>query len=51
VTALLLGERCGGEILKRRLPEGWRFYDRIDGRVVDLPTTRCRTPRPDSLRP
>jgi hypothetical protein len=54
VTALLVHELFGGELLKTRLPDGDHFYNRIDGvrfdftesqfahpiTYVDLPTTR-----------
>ena len=36
VTALLLNELFGGEILKTPLPEGDRFYIRVGGERVDL---------------
>jgi hypothetical protein len=54
VTALLVHELFGGELLKTPLPEGDHFYNRIDGvrfdftdsqfadpiTYFDLPTTR-----------
>lgn len=36
VTALLLNEMFGGDILKTPLPEGTHFYNRIAGERVDL---------------
>jgi hypothetical protein len=36
VTALVVNDLLGGEILKTRLPEGWHFYNRIDGKRVDF---------------
>jgi hypothetical protein len=36
VTALLLNELFGGDILKTPLPEGAHFYNRIGGERVDL---------------
>jgi len=59
VTALLVHEFFGGELLKTRLPEGDHFYNRIDGRrydftdwqfshaisYSDLPTTRSEAER------
>lgn len=36
VTALLVHELFGGDILKTPLPEGDHFYNRIDGQRVDL---------------
>jgi hypothetical protein len=59
VTALLVHELFGGELLKTRLPEGDHFYNRIGGRrydfaesqftlpitYADLPTTRAEAAR------
>ena len=59
VTALLVQELFGGELLKTRLPEGDHFYNWIDGRrydftegqfsqpicYADLPTTRSEAER------
>jgi|SRR5215831_18723930 len=59
VTALLVHELFGGELLKTRLPEGDHFYNRIDGQrydftdsqfnhaisYSDLPTTRSEAER------
>lgn len=36
VTALVVNDLLGGEILKTRLPEGWHFYNRIDGKRYDF---------------
>ncbi|HTO67621.1 MAG TPA: hypothetical protein VMM15_40900 [Bradyrhizobium sp.] len=36
VTALLVNELFGGEILKTPLSEGDHFYNRIDGARIDL---------------
>jgi hypothetical protein len=36
VTALLLNELFGGDILKTPLPEGMHFYNRIGGERIDL---------------
>jgi hypothetical protein len=36
VTALLINELFGGQILKTPLPEGDHFYNRIDGQRIDL---------------
>lgn len=36
VTALLINELFGGELLKTPLPEGDHFYNRIDGERIDL---------------
>jgi hypothetical protein len=36
VTALLVHELFGGELLKTRLPEGDHFYNRVDGQRYDF---------------
>jgi len=59
VTALLVHELFGGELLTTRLPEGDHFYNRIDGQrydftesqfsqpicYADIPTTRSAAER------
>jgi hypothetical protein len=37
-------QRHGGEILKTPLPEGDHFYNRIEGRRVDLTESQFATP-------
>jgi hypothetical protein len=44
VTALLINELFGGEILKTLLPEGDHFYNRIDGETVDLTASQFEAP-------
>jgi hypothetical protein len=44
VTALLVNELFGGEILKTPLPEGDHFYNRIDGRRIDLTDSQFAAP-------
>jgi len=44
VTALLVNECFGGEILKTPLPEGDHFYNRIDGKRVDLTGSQFAAP-------
>ena len=44
VTALLLNELFGGEILKTPLPEGDHFYNRIEGERVDLTDSQFAAP-------
>ncbi|MDQ8727235.1 hypothetical protein [Bradyrhizobium sp. LHD-71] len=44
VTALLLNEFFGGDILKTPLAEGDHFYNRIDGRRIDLTESQFATP-------
>ena len=44
VTALLINELFGGEILKTPLPEGDHFYNRIDGARIDLTASQFEGP-------
>lgn len=44
VTALLLNELFGGDILKTPLPEGDHFYNRIDGQRIDLTASQFESP-------
>lgn len=44
VTALLVQELFGGEILKTPLPEGDHFYNRIDGQRLDLTDSQFAAP-------
>ena len=44
VTALLINELFGGEILKTSLPEGDHFYNRIDGERIDLTASQFDAP-------
>lgn len=36
VTALVVHDLCGGEILKTQAPGGWHFYNRVEGERHDL---------------
>lgn len=36
VTSLVVNDLYGGDILKTQIPEGWHFYNRIDGQRYDL---------------
>jgi hypothetical protein len=36
VTALVVNDYLGGEILKTKLKEGWHFYNCIDAQVIDF---------------
>ena len=36
VTALLVHDLFGGEIMKTRVGGAWHFYNRLDGRRIDL---------------
>ena len=44
VTALLINELFGGEILKTQLPDGDHFYNRIDGERIDLTASQFDAP-------
>jgi hypothetical protein len=44
VTALLVHELFGGELLKTRLPEGDHFYNRIAGRRYDFTDSQFDRP-------
>jgi hypothetical protein len=44
VTTLLVNELFGGEILKTPLTEGDHFYNRIDGKRIDLTDSQFEAP-------
>ena len=44
VTALLIHDLFGGEILKTPLPEGDHFYNRIGGERIDLTASQFDAP-------
>lgn len=44
VTALLVRDLFGGELLKTRLPEGDHFYNRIAGRRYDFTESQFKQP-------
>ncbi|MCK1278347.1 hypothetical protein IVB46_24300 [Bradyrhizobium sp. 61] len=44
VTALLVHELFGGELLKTRLPAGDHFYNRIEGRRYDFTASQFDQP-------
>lgn len=44
VTALLVHELFGGELLMTRLPEGDHFYNRIDGQRYDFTESQFSQP-------
>ena len=44
VTALVVQDELGGEILKTDVNGGWHFYNRIDGRRVDFTMSQFDTP-------
>ena len=43
-TALVVQERCGGELLKTRVGEDWHFYNRIGGRIHDFTASQFAAP-------
>lgn len=42
VTALVVNDIFGGEILKTELPNGWHFYNSIDGKRYDFTKSQFR---------
>jgi hypothetical protein len=44
VTALVVHDVFGGEILKTTVAGAWHFYNRIDGRRWDLTVSQFSTP-------
>ena len=44
VTALVVQDLLGGEILKTKVGGDWHFYNRIDGRRWDLTVSQFPTP-------
>jgi hypothetical protein len=44
VTALLINENFGGEILKTPLPEGDHFYNRVNGERIDMTASQFDAP-------
>ena len=44
VTALVIDDAFGGEILKTRVGSAWHFYNRIDGVRLDFTLGQFRTP-------
>jgi hypothetical protein len=44
VTALVVQDLLGGEILKTDVAGAWHFYNRIDGRRWDLTVSQFETP-------
>jgi hypothetical protein len=44
VTALVLHDHFGGELLKTRVGAEWHFYNRIEGHVYDLTASQFSTP-------
>jgi hypothetical protein len=44
VTALVINDHFGGEILKTRAGPSWHFYNRIEGRTLDLTADQFADP-------
>ena len=44
VTALVVQDELGGEILKTDVAGAWHFYNRIDGRRVDFTMSQFDSP-------
>ena len=44
VTALVVNDLLGGEIRKTKLPEGWHFYNEVDGTRYDLTASQFTGP-------
>ncbi|HYM61134.1 MAG TPA: hypothetical protein VEZ11_09605 [Thermoanaerobaculia bacterium] len=44
VTALVINDHFGGEILKTRVGQSWHFYNRIGGRTLDLTSDQFLDP-------
>jgi hypothetical protein len=44
VTALVVHDKLGGEILKTDVNGAWHFYNRIDGRRVDFTMSQFDSP-------
>ena len=44
VTALVLQDQFGGEILKTRVGQSWHFYNRIAGLRLDATADQCSAP-------
>lgn len=44
VTALVVQDELGGEILKTDVDGAWHFYNRIDGRRVDFTMSQFDSP-------
>jgi hypothetical protein len=44
VTALVVHDQLGGEILKTEVNGAWHFYNLVDGRRIDFTMSQCETP-------
>ena len=44
VTAAVIQDLFGGDILRTRLADGWHYYNRIDGRSIDFTDSQFTAP-------
>ncbi|AOC92333.1 hypothetical protein QRX25_15620 [Bacillus sp. L381] len=44
VTALVIQDVCGGDILKTKTGSSWHFYNRIDGEIYDFTSGQFSEP-------
>lgn len=44
VTALVVNDHLGGEILRTPIGRSWHFYNRVEGRTLDLTAEQFGTP-------
>ncbi|KGR76240.1 hypothetical protein CD33_06740 [Ureibacillus sinduriensis BLB-1 = JCM 15800] len=44
VATLVVNDLLGGEILKTELPDGWHFYNLIDGKRYDFTSSQFEEP-------
>lgn len=44
VTAIVVNDLLGGEILKTETPDGWHFYNRINGKRYDFTESQFQEP-------
>ncbi|MTH54227.1 hypothetical protein GKZ89_12520 [Bacillus mangrovi] len=51
VTALVVSDWLGGEILKTQLPDGWHYYNRIEGIRCDFTASQFSAKIPYSDTP
>jgi hypothetical protein len=47
LISLLIHDIFGGEILKTRMKKGWHFYNRIEGKRIDLTSSYINTSSDD----
>ena len=44
VTSLVVNDLLGGKIVKTKLPDGWHFYNLIDGNRYDFTSSQFKKP-------